>query len=146
MRGEVLWQDFGMAFRLQTIHSWTRPTVIDWRDILTQRGVCVDPDRTRPPNDVIVQLLFRPAHIGRNLEKNVTHPDITLHHHEQQDQQRDAVARPGQTVLPITDTEGDQEADDQDGPHHNPSPNATKSGKTAASGHPDAGDSSSDPD
>ena len=69
MRGEVLWQDFITAFRPHTIRNWPRATVIERKDLLTQRGIFIDPDRKQPPAEAIIELLYRIDHMGIKTDK-----------------------------------------------------------------------------
>lgn len=59
----MLWNDFVTALRHSAIRTWSRATLIECKDLLTQRDVHVDPDRTRPA-DLIIAVLLRTEHIG----------------------------------------------------------------------------------
>lgn len=59
-----MWPDFITAFRPHTIRSWTRSMITEWRDLFTKRGIFIDNNRSSPPVEAIIDLLFRVRHIG----------------------------------------------------------------------------------
>lgn len=79
MRGEIMCKDLIAAFRPHTICSWIRSTFIDWRDLLTQRGVYIISEGARPPAESIIDLLYHPRHIARAPYRNTNHNDAQNH-------------------------------------------------------------------
>lgn len=71
LRGEILWSDFITAFRPHTIMSWSRATQVEWRALLAQRGILIDRSRTGPVAAPIINILYRPDHIGTVSQKGV---------------------------------------------------------------------------
>lgn len=62
MKDEVLWQDFITAFRPHTIRTWTRPMLCEWKGLLAQRGMFIDPNRNRAQHEAIIDILYREQH------------------------------------------------------------------------------------
>lgn len=63
LRGELFWEDFIKAFRSELARCWTRPTIVECKDVLPQKGVFIDQTRDLPPADAIVDILHRTKHI-----------------------------------------------------------------------------------
>ena len=82
MRGEILWNDFITAFRPHTLRTWPRSVIIEWRDLLTQRGIYIEPNRRRSPIEAIIDILYREEHIGPKHEIEVHHKPRTLKYYE----------------------------------------------------------------
>lgn len=64
MGGEFLWQNFITAFIPRAIKCWSWATLIECKDLLTQHGIYVEPDRTKPSSDAIIAVLYRQTHVG----------------------------------------------------------------------------------
>lgn len=58
MIDEILWMVFKTSFSPHTIRSWSRATVIVWRDFLMQRVIKPDGDRTNLAAETIIELLY----------------------------------------------------------------------------------------
>lgn len=73
MRGDILWSEFITAFRAHTIMSCSRPPQVEWRALLTHRGIFIDRSSTRPVAESLIDILYRPYHNG-----TVSHEDMNL--------------------------------------------------------------------
>lgn len=72
MRGEILWQDFITAFRPKKFRSLTREVLIEWRDLLTQRYIYIEPNRKRSTTENIIDIIYSEKNIGPKNEINYT--------------------------------------------------------------------------
>lgn len=70
-RGELFWVGCMTALRTHTICTWGRPTLTEWNDLITQKGVYLDPERSRRPHEVVIHLLHRQEYLDPEHHANM---------------------------------------------------------------------------
>lgn len=108
LRGEYFWTEFITSFRPHTIKSWPRPVLSEWRDLIMQRGIYLDCDRSRSPYETVIDILYRDKHISpaqpnpnekgsdhqHSIEKPETNTDGLNHNLEKNDARSDKELQP----------------------------------------------------
>lgn len=56
---------------------WSRASNIEWMDILTAIGIYVEDDRSRPPKECIIDLLYRQSHMSIMEYKNAGNQEMS---------------------------------------------------------------------
>lgn len=57
-RDDVMRMGLSTAFRPHTIYSWNRPIMEERRDLLTQTGIYLDPNRKWHTSEVVIDVLY----------------------------------------------------------------------------------------
>lgn len=63
LHGEILCYAFVTAFCPYAVRDCSRTALIECKDILTQRGVYLDPDRANPPTQSIIDIIYLTEHV-----------------------------------------------------------------------------------
>lgn len=64
LRGVLFWHDFTAAFKPASVETWSKQTLTECKDMLTQKRVFADQDRRSPRADAIIDVLFRHVYVS----------------------------------------------------------------------------------
>lgn len=59
MIGEHFWGEFITCFGPHTIRAWPRVCSSEWKDIILHKGIYIDRDRKRSPQESAFDILYR---------------------------------------------------------------------------------------